>query len=308
MKISWPDNRKFAFTIIDDTDNSTIQNTQPVYKMLEELGFKTTKSVWVYPPRDTFKGATIQDLEYQKFILDLQGKGFEIALHNVGSGNFNREEIIQGLELYKQIIGTYPNMHINHSQNKDNLYWGSKRFGYLLSVLHKLYHGKESRFQGEIEGAPSFWGDKCKEHIQYVRNRVFNDINTLSCDSYMPYKESNKTYVNNWFSASDGHTIDEFLTLISKRNVDKLEREGGLCIVYTHFASGFVSADGKVDPQFYSQMKYLSEKKGWFVPASTALDYLNKNKQTTYLRSMQSLRMDFIWLMHRLQKRIKFKR
>ncbi len=52
--MEWPSGKKFAFTIIDDTDHGTVSNLKPVYDLLNELGIKTTKTVWVYPPRDSF--------------------------------------------------------------------------------------------------------------------------------------------------------------------------------------------------------------------------------------------------------------
>lgn len=52
MKIQWPNNKKFASTIVDDTDNGTIENTKPIYDFLYEHGLIITKTVWVYPPRD----------------------------------------------------------------------------------------------------------------------------------------------------------------------------------------------------------------------------------------------------------------
>jgi hypothetical protein len=32
-----PNNKKFAFTILDDTDLSTVENVSPVYRLLAEL-------------------------------------------------------------------------------------------------------------------------------------------------------------------------------------------------------------------------------------------------------------------------------
>ena len=46
-KIHWPNNKKFAFTIFDDTDGANLKDNQLVYDYLNELNFKTTKSVWV---------------------------------------------------------------------------------------------------------------------------------------------------------------------------------------------------------------------------------------------------------------------
>src|SRR5579872_5459683 len=63
--IEWPGGKKFAFTIIDDTDLSTRQNTEPVYDFLAENGFRTTKTVW--PLHSVGKkncgGDTLEDAE-----------------------------------------------------------------------------------------------------------------------------------------------------------------------------------------------------------------------------------------------------
>ena len=56
----WPQNKEFAFTIIDDTDFATKKNIKPVYDLLYDLGFLTTKTVWVYPPKDKFTGQSLR--------------------------------------------------------------------------------------------------------------------------------------------------------------------------------------------------------------------------------------------------------
>jgi hypothetical protein len=40
--MEWPGGKKFAFTIIDDTDNGTVSNLKPVYDLLNELGSNCT--------------------------------------------------------------------------------------------------------------------------------------------------------------------------------------------------------------------------------------------------------------------------
>ena len=42
----WPEDKGFAFTIFDDTDYQTAENTREVYSFLADLGLKTTKSIW----------------------------------------------------------------------------------------------------------------------------------------------------------------------------------------------------------------------------------------------------------------------
>ena len=86
----------------------------------------------MYAPRNRFKGQSLQDDNYVDFLKDIHNKGFDIQLHGVGSGDFTKKEIQLGIEIFKQKLGYYPSLHINHASNKDNLYWGNKRFGTLL--------------------------------------------------------------------------------------------------------------------------------------------------------------------------------
>lgn len=101
---------------------------------------KTTKTAWPLGPRDNYTGEALEDENYLQFIQSLNEKGFEIAFHNAGSGQFYREEIIDSIELFKDKIGYYPNVHINHASNMDNIYWGWKRFSFHLSTLIKLFY------------------------------------------------------------------------------------------------------------------------------------------------------------------------
>lgn len=139
--ISFPGGKKFAFPICDDTDAATVENVKPVYDYLCELGILTTKTVWVLPTNEPEVwpswGETLSDSNYASFILDLQDNGFEIALHGCRGGSSKRSEILESVEKFKEIIGHYPRIHINHYRNKDNLYWGKDRLG--LSPLRILY-------------------------------------------------------------------------------------------------------------------------------------------------------------------------
>lgn len=304
----WPDGKKFAFTVVDDTDNSFVDNVKPVYELLYEAGLRTTKTVWVYPPRDSFTGYSLHDPDYLDFVRTLVRRGFEIASHGVGSGRFERKEILEGYAQYKSLLGESPKMHINHASNPDNLYWGWKRHPWPFSFIHKM-RKRDRRSTGESPSSPLFWGDYAKGHIKYFRNYTFNGINTLSYDPMMPYRVKRKErFSNYWFSSSDGHTVEEFRALLSRQNIDQLVREGGLCIVYTHFASGFVGASGKVDEEFEAGIRYLAEQPGWFAPASEILDYLVKQGHGSEPRYWYQVRLYMRWLWDRIAKKRRYGR
>jgi hypothetical protein len=304
-KIKWPQGKSFAFTIIDDTEYSYIDNVKPVYDLLHSLNLKTTKTVWIYPPRDHFKGLSLSDNTYCSFVKDLEKKGFEITLHGVGSGFFKRDEIIDGIEKFNSLMGYYPRIHINHANNPDNVYWGFKRFVPPLSWLFNIIFYKR-KLEGELEKSPHYWGDMFKKHMEYTRNHVFNGINTQQYDNIMPYKVKNKKYGNYWFSSSDGHTVKEFNYHLSKKNIDLLEQEGGYCIIYTHFGIGFTDKNNELNEEFKACLSYLSSKNGWFVPAGELLDYVKNQRSVKYASYLNLLKLDLLWLKDRVMKKLKF--
>ena len=307
--LSFPNKKRFAFTIFDDTDHSTLKNVKPVYDLLTDLGFKTTKSIWIYPPRGNFTGSCLQDPDYLSWILELQSHGFEIGLHNVGDGAFNRNEILAGLEIYNSLLGHYPTCHTNHANNPDNIYWLKDRFDWPFNDLYGLFrliNAKSLFSKGSDPSSEYFWGDIAKQHLRYTRNFTFNGINTLHFDPRMPYRIRKKdTYSNLWFSSSDGRNLTEMNQLLNPDNVDALEQEGGVSIVYTHFASGFVDAEGRLDTIFKRQMEYLAAKEGWFVPVTELLDHIAIDRPTDDPGYLYRFGLNWHWLKNHLQRRSK---
>ncbi len=145
----FPDSRTFAFTILDDTDLSTVQNVAPIYRLLREIGIYTTKSVWPLASEADARlsGASLQDPEYMNFVLELKNAGFEIALHNVRNTSSMREDVEAGLEEFRRLIGHYPRVHSNHSYNHENIYWGSARFSRIAPLYLAFMSNSRPRFE-----------------------------------------------------------------------------------------------------------------------------------------------------------------
>jgi hypothetical protein len=310
---SYPGGARFAFSVFDDADFATVANSAPVYRLLADSGILTTKSVWVYPPRGSFDGECLLDPTYRDWIVELKAQGFEIGLHNVGDGDFARREILDGLDIFRDIVGSYPRAHANHVSNADCIYWWDRRFEWPFNLLYRLAyrlrHGPLRRRPGDDPSSPHFWGDAVKEHVSYIRNLTFNGIDTLACDPRMPYRvRSKEAFSNLWFSSSDGQRIEEMRDLLSEANVDALEETAGACIVYTHFASGFVDEAGQVDPVFERRIKYLASKPGWFVPVSTLLDHLAAQGSTDDPGYPYRLARNARWAADRLIKRRRYGR
>ena len=309
-KIYWPDNKKFAFTIFDDTDGANLNDNQLVYDFLNELGFKTTKSVWVKKSsgitKKKYPGITCEDSSYLNWLLELKEKGFEIGYHNTTHQSSNRQEIERGLKKFKELFGQASIVMANHSTNKENIYWGSLRLSQSRKIIYNILtlFKKNKYYEGHNESSPYFWGDLCEENISYVRNFVFSDINTLKYCPYMPYQDLTKPFVKYWFSSSDGNNVKKFNNCTSDQNQDRLEKEGGACIMYTHFSDGFCK-NGKLCEKFKNQMNRLSKKDGWFVPTGTLLDFLKKKNALQTINNKQRTSLEWKWLFDKLVSTLK---
>lgn len=303
--IAFPNGKKFAFTIVDDTDMATLERSKLIYDVLHRYGLRTTKTVWVLDGAEAEHapnaGASLRDPDYRAFVRELQQKGFEIALHGVRGGTSIRSDILAGLEGFKTDLGHYPRLHVNHSLNRDNVYWGAHRWS--LAPL-RWAHGLvgDDRFAGHDPQSPYFWGDLLQQHVQYVNQYTFSDINLLNVSRSFPYRLTDKPYVNYWFPTSNGDNLDVFEELLRPDNLDRLEREGGVCVVYTHLGAGSFTRNGKADPRFEARIADIAARNGWFVPASQLLDFLSHQPDWApepTLREKLRLEALFVWTLLR---------
>jgi hypothetical protein len=277
-KIEWPSGKGFAFTIFDDPDLGTVENVAGIYSFLGDIGLRTTHAVWPIRGNGTPKigGATCEDEHYLKWVLNLKEQGFEIALHNVTYHTSTREETARGIETFYRLFGHYPHSMANHTGCDEGIYWGSARLsGIQKGIYNLLIHLRRHNvvYQGHLERSPLFWGDLCQQRIKYVRNFSYGDINTLKACPVMPYHDPDRPYVNHWFAASEGPRVESFNAMMSEDKQEKLAREGGACIMYTHFASGFLE-NGRINKHFKVLMERMSRMNGWFVPVHTLLDFI----------------------------------
>lgn len=303
-KVPWPDGRAFAFTVFDDTDLATLDNAPVVYDLLADLGFRTTKSVWPIEGREPARigGTTCADRAYREWVCSLQDRGFEVALHGVTYSTASRSDVERGLRAFREYFGDDPTCHANHTGALDSIYWGAARLTGAQRMAYRALHlWRDEAWQGHVPAAPGFWGDLCRDHVRYVRNFVFGDLNTLKACPVMPYRDPDRPYVNAWFAASEGGSLTRFMRALTDASVDQLEAEGGACIMYSHLANGF-SADGRVDAQFARAMRRLADRNGWFVPVGTLLDHLRDVAGGVHtISSSERTRLERAWLRHKVR-------
>ena len=205
------------------------------------------------------------------------------------------------LERFAEVFGHYPKTASNHSDD-EAIYWGDNRLSGWRSLLYRLitWRRKTVRSRGHVKGDAFFWGDLCKEKIKYFRNFVFQDVNTLKACSFMPYHDPKRPYVKHWYASSDGNRIERFNKCLSEADQDRLEQEGGACIMYTHFSCGFFE-HGRVEPRFKALMERLAKKNGWFVPVGTLLDHLLANNSQHVISEKEQRLLERKWFLEKIR-------
>ena len=304
--MNFPDGKRFAFTILDDTDDATLENVKPVYDALRAHGMRTTKTVWPVDcpegSRIFFAADTLQRKAYLEFVRRLSADGFEVAFHGATMESSRRDRTMRALEILKREFGAYPRLFCNHGHNQDNLYWGHKRFrtSWLRRAAALLRKEGASYYQGEVKDTAYFWGDLCLQYIRYVRNWTFPCLNMLEVNPEMPYRLPSTPYVNLWFSTTDAPEVQDFVRLLVRENVDRLEDAGGLCIISTHLGKGFAK-DGVLDPRVEGILRDFSRRRGWYVPVSEMLDYLVQTQgKGRPLGSWSTALLETRYLVHKL--------
>lgn len=299
--LPYPAGKLFAFTIIDDTDGQTLAVTRAVYDELLALGFRTTKTVWVTPPSEPpagpwDEGDTLEDPRCVEYHVRLQTAGFEIALHNVSSRSNRRQAIASGLERFREVFGTYPRINVHHEKNSENIYFDvantpgrlpgvfrSPLFRMLRSALRALRPSRAlsppPSCSGENVNSEFFWADICKEKVRYVRSNVFvSDLNTVRVCPAMPVHYPDTPGVNYWFYSSEGQDAAHFNRILSNARLDRLRRQHGAAIVYTHFGKGFVTFRGGrpvLNEETRSRLRRIAASEdGWLAPVGELLDRL----------------------------------
>jgi hypothetical protein len=308
--IRWPEGKRFAFTFFDDTDRATVENVKPVYDLLAEHGLWGTKSVWPIAGTKSggpLAGETCADPRYADWVRQLQTAGFEIGFHNATYHSSPREDTIRALDRFAALFGHDPKVMANHDVVREAIYWGEHR---LSGIRRRIYRALTAlrtrhRFTGHVPGDPFFWGDVCGSRLKYVRNFVFDDVNTLAACPVMPYYDPDRPYVTAWYASTEGGNVHSFNRSLDERAQDRLEAEGGACIMYTHFAKSFFR-DGRLNERFRTLMRRLAAKNGWFVPASKLLDHIaDARGGVRTITAAERARLENRWLFERVKAGIR---
>lgn len=307
----FPANAQFAFTILDDTDDATVENVGPLYDLFAELGFRITKTVWPLDcpegSRLYFAGQTLEDPHYLSFIRDLIAKGFEVAYHGATMESSTRDRTEKGLQAFAALLGVTPTLHCNHGQNLENVYWGSARYRALairkpIALMERLL--RKPHYAGHIPESPYFWGDLCRRQFRFVRNFAFSTLNSGAIPPGGPYRLKSTPWVQYWFNTADAPDAGRFKQLVTPAKVRQLCADRGVCILSTHLGKGFV-INGRVDPEIEDTFRYIASLPGWFRPVSEVLELLLAHHPDPFLSPLVRWQLEGLHLADRVLERFR---
>ena len=310
-KLIYPSGAEFAFTILDDTDDTTVANGRPVYDFLNELGLRTTKTVWALDtsPENQgpyFAGETLSSSEYLEWVHQLAVNGFEIAFHNAAMGSSLRQDTIKALDLLKKEFGKEVRLHCNHGQNRENLHWGADRYNsYLIRKTLQLMARFRSypEFEENNPESPYYWSDVADERLSYIRAFTFRELNGMKNLPGRPYLDPSKQKKALFFNTTDAPNVVAFNKIVNPDSINKLRSQGGWAIITTHFGKGFYW-ESKLNPEFKENMECLATLPGWFVPASQLLDHLNDKLGDSEISVIERFLMEYLHIIDRVKRRL----
>lgn len=311
--LEYPSGAEFAFTILDDTDDTTVNNGRPVYDLLKELNMRTTKTVWTFDttPENQgpyFAGETLSSPEYLHWVHELAESGFEIAFHNATMGSSLRGDTIRALDFLENEFGLPIQLHCNHGKNKENLYWGEERYNskiikWIFSLFSKYRKYPNPVFEGSTPDSPYYWSDIAAKRLSYMRAFAFRRINGMLIPPGRPFCDPVKQRNPLLFNTADAPDVQSFNNLVNPASIDKLRKQRGWAIISTHLGKGFCR-DNKVNSEFQKTMQYLSSQPGWFVPASQLLEFLKTENGVSDLSGIERTRMEYAHIIDRVYNKL----
>jgi hypothetical protein len=302
--VAWPGGHRFAFTIFDDTDGTTVASGRPVYDLLGGHGLRITKSVWPLGPErpPSVGGQSCDDPDYLAWVRDLEAAGHEIGYHHASDHSSDRARTRRALDRFRELFGADPRAGADHAGNVESLAGGSDR---LTGVRRAAYRAAERwkapdrpRFSGADPASPWFWGDLCRERITYWRSLTFAVTDLFDVCRHVPFHDPSRPFVDQWFLSADAPRADLLLARLRPAALDRLERQGGLCILYTHLGLDLVE-DGRVRPELVAAVADLAGRDAWFAPVSEVLDHVRSVRGDHVLTGGERRRLEWRWLADR---------
>ncbi len=281
----FPDGYSFAFTIVSDADAAYSRRLEPLFEVFDEFGFKITVTVFTFWADWTSNGkiwldwiknrdsdgffapnsVPLMDEKEREFYIQLSARGHEIGMHTPSETSNTRADVIRAFEYFKEVFGCYPGVYVEHAvtRNKDAQASEGSKPGSTHFTTDLLNSYEPWVWVDDDCGVPD------KHHSRFYDILAVNGspFNTVAAERYGIAKAFLRT--GKWREA-DG---DGFLSWYSEGNIDALEKDRGLALVYMHLDSKWLDVETrKMRTPIKERLRYLASKNGWFAPAGVILD------------------------------------
>lgn len=291
----YPNGHTFAFTIVHDADSSYSRRLAPLFDEFDALNMKITATVFVYwadwaqdgkiwsswnridDPEKKFlapQAVPLVDDNERAFYLGLAARGHEIGMHTPSDTSDTTRRMQSAFEYFAQTFGHPPAIYVEHStrSNKETLQneGANPRSNYYSLAVLKSYHPWVW-----VDGP---WGLPADNEPRYYDLVAFNGAPFSNEESQHYGLDKVFMRTGKWHKADGDGFLDEY----SEANVDDLERNRGIALVYTHLDSKWLDAGThKMRAPICDRLRYITSKNGWFAPASVILDRVTAMKQVS---------------------------
>ena len=272
---------RFAFTIVHDADSAYSARLEPLLDAFDALGLRVTLSAFAFwadwahegriwsqwrtaSPFNAPVAVPICDADEQRFYQRAVARGHEVALHSPSDTSSPREQVIAAFELFDRVFGSYPAVYVEHSSstNKDALSneGANPESPYYCEDVLRQYGPWVW-----VDGIGALRNESDGKFFEIPPSATF--LNHHAAERYQLDKAFVRT--GRWrMGGGDG-----FLATYTEENVDCLDRDGGIALVYTHLDDGWLDPRTRqLRADIRERLEYIASKNGWFAPASHILD------------------------------------
>jgi hypothetical protein len=282
----YPNGHPFAFTIVHDADSAYSQRLAPLFDVFDNLGFRITATAFVFwaqwaregrvwaewnrlnDPNYRFfapKAVPLADPQERLFYRGLAARGHEIGMHSPSDTSDTRKDLIRAFEYFRDVFGHYPKVYVEHASNSN----------------------KEAQANEGSNPASSYYNTDLLERygawiwvdgagaLPDPKNGKFFDL--LASNNSPFSRFALETYgIQKGFIRSGkwrDSTGDGFLQWYSEANIDALENNRGMALVYTHLNAKWLDPQTReMRSAIKNRLGYLAAKRAWLAPAGEILD------------------------------------
>jgi hypothetical protein len=290
----YPHGHAFAFTIVHDADSAYSRRLAPLFDEFDRLNLKLTVTAFVFwaswakqgriwsqwnRAADPFLApiaVPLADTTEREFYLDLAARGHDVAMHTASETSDTTDDLRRAFECFAGSFGRAPTVYVEHSRRSkkdalENEGANPRSKYYSLGVLNDY--------------SPWVWVDGPLGWPS-AQEPKFYDLRAANGAPFTEKAAQKYGLKKVFMRTGKGRQGDGegFLDWYSTDNIDELERDRGLALVYTHLNEKWLDLQTcKMREPLRERLRYLAAKNGWFAPAAKILDRVAAMREVTLI-------------------------